>query len=63
LIFLIESILILLVLKKKYKKIKKNQIYKKKEEVEGSSWKPSNIFAYKYWSSTHTREGEGNFAK
>jgi hypothetical protein len=47
--------LILLVFKK-YKNIKKNQIYKKKE-VEGPSLEPNNIFAYKYWSSTHTKKG------
>ena len=25
-------------------------------------WKPSNIFAYKYWSPQHTQEKGGNFA-
>jgi hypothetical protein len=47
LIFLIESTLILLVFKK-YKKIKKNQIYKKRKKLRDQVWKPSNIFTYKY---------------
>jgi hypothetical protein len=38
-------------------KNKKNQIYKKKKRVEGPSWKPSNIFTYKYLSPQHTQEG------
>jgi predicted membrane protein len=46
LIFLIESTLILLVFKK-YKKIKKNQIYKKEKKLRDQFWGSSNIFAYK----------------
>jgi len=53
-IFLIESTLILLVFKK-YKKIKKNQIYKKKKEVEGPILRPKQHFTYKYRSTTHTK--------
>ena len=41
-IFLIESTLILLVFKK-YKTIKKNQIYKKKKKLRDQFWGPSNI--------------------
>jgi hypothetical protein len=32
---------------RKIQKNKKNQIYKKKKEVEGPSLRPNNIFAYK----------------
>jgi len=45
LIFLIESMLILLVLKKNTKKLEKSKFTKK--EVEGPSLRPSNIFSYK----------------
>jgi hypothetical protein len=38
--------LILLVFKK-YKKIKKNQIYKKEKKLRDQFWGSSNIFAYK----------------
>jgi hypothetical protein len=61
LIFFIESTLILLVFKK-YKKIKKNQIYKKRKKVEGPILRSMQHFTYKYWSTTQTREG-GNFDK
>jgi hypothetical protein len=43
LIFLIESTLILLVFKK-YKKIKKNQIYKKKKESWGTNFEAEATF-------------------
>jgi len=58
LIFFTESTLILLVFKK-YKKIKKNQIYKKKK-VEGPILRSMQHFTYKYWSTTQTKRG-GNF--
>ena len=41
---------------KNTKKIRKIKIYKKKK-LRDQFWKPSNIFAYKYWSSTHTKKG------
>jgi hypothetical protein len=45
--------LILLVFKK-YKKIKKNQIYKKKESW-GTNFEAQATFTYKYESTTHTK--------
>jgi len=47
--------LILLVFKK-YKKIKKNQIYKKRKKVEGPILRFMQHFTYKYWSTTQTRK-------
>jgi hypothetical protein len=41
---------------RKIQKNKKDQNLQKKE-VEGPSLRPNNIFAYKYWSSTHTKGG------
>jgi hypothetical protein len=52
--------LILLVFKK-YKKIKKNQIYKKRKKVEGPILRSMQHFTYKYWSTTQTKGG-GNLA-
>jgi hypothetical protein len=46
---------------KKYKKIKKNQIYKKK--VEGPILRSMQHFTYKYWSNTQTKGGGDNFGK
>jgi hypothetical protein len=56
LIFFIESTLILLVFKK-YKKIKKNQIDKKRKKVEGPILTSMQHFTYKYWSTTQTKGG------
>jgi len=41
---------------RKIQKNKKNQNLQKKK-LGDQVWKPSNIFAYKYWSSTHTKGG------
>jgi phosphatidylinositol kinase/protein kinase (PI-3 family) len=43
---------------KKYKKFKKNQIYKKKEKkIEGPIFRSMQHFTYKYWSTTQTKRG------
>jgi hypothetical protein len=42
---------------KKYKKIKKNQIDKKRKKVEGPILRFMQHFTYKYWSTTQTKGG------
>ena len=43
---------------RKIQKIRKIKSTTKKKRVEGPSWKPSNIFTYKYWSPQHTEGGQ-----
>jgi len=58
LIFLIESTLMLLVLKKIQKKKEKSKFIYKKEEVEGPCLRTKQYFAYKYESLTNKEGGQ-----
>jgi hypothetical protein len=47
---------------KNTKKLRKIKFYKKRKKVEGPILRSMQHFTYKYWFTTQTKRGGGNFA-